>query len=628
MRTSSTGRAESDNVGYDSGPGPPGFQGAPLKPIRTEMNAGYLTAFRRRFGAAIFAAIVVIVLGHTGPAAAAFPVEGDDGAVKSARYSASLLRIQQSLTKLGFYLGPEDGRMNRQTEAAIRIYQRANGIEPTGRVSRELADQLDYAIGVRRLLHQLDVARAESIKDARNKLLNHPATRDLIKPSGVDVADPTRDASQCFDKPTALCLLKEAVESAKAIGRAEMRDWALGEILIAQARAGLGEAAMQTAAKIRDPRLIIVALRDIAEAQAAGGQAASALEAAEIIPDPEKKSEALAAIAEIQIRRGDGADAKITVGRLLSGMGKITDQLKRIAFRARAAVIYARAGERKTAEEELTRAELAARDLPQDVNMSAGLRHVASALASIEEIKRALDMLNAVSQPSDRIPVLMSAAEAHARAGDAAAALATAETIENVRYRAVALGRIAVAHADAGRNADADATIEIALAAIDRIDRPYARSFAISRIALAMVRIAAATGPHAISDEARARSYKRAIDAVMRIEDQRLKAHTLWLIASSQRVREDSGWRSTEELAELATDEIIGALSRVWMFAELAEGHALDGENDAAWRSFSRGLSLAADIDNSWSRARTMAKLAATLIRLVDPGRGRSSEPN
>ena len=67
--------------------------------------------------------------------------------------------------------------------------------------------------------------------------------------------------------------------------------------------------------------------------------------------------------------------------------------------------------------------------------------------------------------------------------------LATAESIGNVRYRALLLGRIALAQAAAGNLEDADTTLEIAQAAIDRIDRPYARAYAISRIALAMTRL-------------------------------------------------------------------------------------------------------------------------------------------
>jgi len=216
---------------------------------------------------------------------------------------------------------------------------------------------------------------------------------------------------------------------------------------------------MQTAAKINDPRLVMVALRDIAEAQAAGGNPDEAIAAADIIPDLEKQADAFAAIAEIQIRRGDKEDAKRSVARMMNDIDDLGDRLKQIAFRTRAAVILNNADARDAAETELTIAEQSARTLPHDSSKSAGLRSVASALADMHETKRALEMLQAVSSPSDKIPVLMSAAEAQARAGDAAAALATASGIDNVRYRAVVLGRIAVAQAKAGRIDDANRTL-------------------------------------------------------------------------------------------------------------------------------------------------------------------------
>ena len=552
------------------------------------------------------------------------PLEEVPAASDRTSSSPVVARAQKALSKLGLYLGPEDGYLNPQTRAAIAIYQRAIGLEPTERLDIELLGKLEYAVGVRMLMRQLEAARSESIDDAHSKLMNHPATRDLIQTNDKDqTADATRDATPCFKNPTALCLLTEALESAKAIAKPALRDWAMGEILIAEARAGLGERAMETASRINDPRLVIVALRDIAEAQAAAGRPNDARTAAEIIPDPEKKADALMAIAEIQLRRGDTDDATETTNKMLLVLDDVDERLRQIALRTRAAEIYARAGARDSSESQLTIAEGDAAALPRDSSRSAGMRHVASALADMAETERALDMLNAVSSPSDKIPVLMSAAEAQARAGDAAAALATAESIGNVRYRALLLGRIALAQAAAGNLEDADTTLEIAQAAIDRIDRPYARAYAISRIALAMTRL------HDWSGETDATGRKaaaqKAVIAASGIDDRRLKAQTLWLIAAQQRVHDDHDWQATEELAATATDEVVGALSRVWMFAELAESHAGAGEAEAGWRAFERGVAIAADIDNAWSRARTMAKLAATLIRLVDPGRGRGA---
>ena len=550
------------------------------------------------------------------------PLEQETRSSNTLPVSTLVLRAQQALSKLGLYLGEEDGRLTKETRAAIKIYQRTNGLEEDGQATPSTIGKLEYAVGVRKLMKQLELARAESINDARSKLLSHPATRDLIKSDGPGVADPTRDPSLCFESPTALCLLNEAQESAKAIPRAELRDWAYGEILITEARAGLGHRAMETAALIKDPRLVMVALRDIAEAQSAAGRPEDAAAAARIIPDPSKKSAALAAIAEIQLRRNDLKDAKETADKLIGSLFDIEDPLKEVAHRTRAAVILAQAGERQRAEQELKLSERKARTLTRSSSRSAGMRHVASALADMAETTRALDMLDSVSSPADRTPVLMTAAEAQARAGDAAAALATASSIESVRYRAIALGRIALAQAAKGRTEDADTTLQTALAAVDRIERPYAQSFAISRIAIAMTQIHDISNAADIDISGRLQAVRKAIDIAERINDRKLKAHTLWLITAQQRAIGDEEWVKTEAMAEDATNEVIGALSRVWMYTELSEGHAIEGNNDAAWRAFDHGIAIAKDIENAWSRSRTMAKLAATLIRLVDPGQG------
>lgn len=561
------------------------------------------------------------------PKASIPPMETQARTTDYLPISSLTLRAQKSLSKLGLYIGPEDGRLNKATQAAIKIYQRANGLNEDGQATPNTVGKLEYAVGVRKLMRQLELARAESIDDARSKLLSHPATRDLVRSTDEDVADPTRDAAPCFEAPTALCLLNEALESAKAIPKAELRDWAYGEILIAEARAGLGERAMETASRIKDPRLVMVALRDIAEAQSAAGHPEDAAAAASIIPDPIKKSAALAAIAEIQLRRDDVDDARTTANKLLDSLYDIEDTLKEIAFRTRAAVIFAHAGERERAEAELEFAERTANTLSRSSTRSAGMRHVASALAEMEETARALEMLEAVSSPSDKTPVLMTASEAQARAGDAVAALATASNIESVRYRAIALGRIALAQAEAGRIDDADTTLQTALAAVDRIERPYAQSFAISKIAIALTQIHDRSNSQTIDKQGRLQAVRKAIEIAERINDRKLKAHTLWLITAQQRAIGDDTWTKTEEMADHATGEVIGALSRVWMFSDISESQAIAGNSDAAWRAFDHGITIAMSIENAWSRSRTMAKLAATLIRLVDPGEGRRAIP-
>ena len=220
----------------------------------------------------------------------------------------------------------------------------------TGRINKKLVNELENSIQVRLLLKRLDKVRIDNMSAARDALLQHPATRDLVTGKKDSIADPTREIAACLETVTVRCLLTEALESAKAVFKPELRDWALGEILVAQARAGLGPDAMRTAGRIRDPRLIIVALRDIAEAQAISGLNDRAMAAADIISDPVKHSEALAAIADIQVKRGDFA-ARKTAAHLLGTLDSLSGPLKRVAFQARAAVILAYAAEPTQAQD-------------------------------------------------------------------------------------------------------------------------------------------------------------------------------------------------------------------------------------------------------------------------------------
>ncbi len=536
------------------------------------------------------------------------------------RKSSDLVRrAQKVLGELGIYGGEIDGRLTPATDKAVRTFQKNVGLKVDGRVTNELVEALENSVQVRVLLKRLDKVKIENISAARQALMGHPATRDLVGAARSEVADPTRDTVACAKNVTVRCLLHEALESAKAVFKPELRDWALGEILVAEARAGLRAEAMETAGRIGDPRLIIVALRDIAEAQAASGRSEEALAAVDIIPDPAKRADALAAIANIQMRRGDLEHARTTANRLLQIVGAVPDPLSQISFQTRVAVILARAGDAPAAADILAQAEAVARARVDAGNRGVALRHVANARAEMEQLPQARSVLSDVTDESNRTPVLITTATQQARAGDAAAALATADTIEAVRYRAVVLGRIAVAQAEKGDVDAADGTLKMALAAIDKIKFPFARSYALSRVALSMAGIGKL--PKAKSKSSAL--FNEAVDMADRIDDNRLRAHTLWSIAAEQtRAGDEAGAKLSRERAEQATAEIKSTLTQVWMFSEIATEHAVVGENDAGWSAFNQGLQVALRIDNAWGRARAFGKLAATLVELVDPGKG------
>lgn len=517
-------------------------------------------------------------------------------------------RLQEALAKAGFYHGTVNGRMNPGTEIAIRAYQKSKGMKRDGLVTEALANSLETGAKVAVLLKRLERTRKENIDAAKKALLANPATRGLVTDGGGEAADPTRDTTPCFRSPTARCLLKEASESAKGIFKDEMRDWALGEILAAQAKAGLAPEAMKTVGRIKDPRLIMVALRDIAEAQAAAGRDEESLAAVDIIPDPLKRAEALAAIADIQARRGQADEARKTVRRLIQALEEIDSAPRKVAFLAKAAVIMARAGDDRAAAVNLEAAIRLARSPATLGDRGVALRHVASALAEMAKPAEALDLLDELGEDSERTPVLVSAANAHARAGDAAEALATAETIEAERYRAVVLSRIAQAQAKGGDAGAARKSLGKAVAAAKGIKLPFARAYADSRIVLALIDIGKVSGDFGV-----------AVETAQGISDKQLRAHGLWSIAAAQRRGGDeAGAARTERLASEATDDIKSRVSRVWMFGDIALGHAARGETNSAWTAFGRALKVARDTQNAWGRARVLGRLAAVLVDLTE----------
>jgi hypothetical protein len=519
-------------------------------------------------------------------------------------------RAQKALKNIGRYKGPVDGRMNRRLDRAIRAYQRTAGLAADGQVTDGLIERLETGGKVEALLKRLDQTRRRERAAAMKALLSTPETSALIK-SGErkpDVADPTRNPEECFRRPTARCLLAESLESAKAINQTEMRDWALGELLVAQAKAGMTREAMDTVSRIRDPRLIMVALRNIAEAQAASGTGADAIAAAEIIPDPLKQAEAFAAITKIQTRRKDFNDARKTARRLVGAISGVKDKLRRLAFHARAAVAFGKAGDEKAAGRQMNIARKLSATLDGAARKSAGLRQVASALAELDRPEQALALLEKSGAGTERTPVLVNTAMAQARAGDGARALETAYGIKAVRYRSVVLTRIAEAQMETGDKAGARKTVNLAIAAAAGIKLPFARSFAMSRIA----RTLAGLG----GDD-----FEAAVKAARKIKDNRLRAHTLWIITAERlHAGKREGAAATAALAESATAKIKSTLNRMWMFSELALEQAASPEPEAASADFKRALKIAETIQNAWARTRALGQLAAVLVELTKSG--------
>lgn len=563
-----------------------------------------------KFAAGLTAAILLLV---ADPANATRPPDFPSGYSDPGITDGDKLvrKVQQLLSNMGIYRGAINGQNTRDLEQAIRRYQRRTGRRVTGKYSKGLITHLDTQSRVGIMLRRLERNR-ESAKDAaRRALLKNSQTRALISNNTArEVADPTRDANPCFRDPGEACLLQEAVESAKAIAKSELRDWAFGEILASQAKAGFVEDAVATVGRIGDARLIIVALRDIAQAQANAGQVEGALAAATVIPDSYKRLEALAVVANIQFQRGNNDSAMETARQIAFEARRLKSPLQRVSLMAQMAVVFNKVGNPRGGSQLLIDAQNIAqsRKFTREqgpTERGAALRHVAAAFSEIGQPARALSIIPDFSSTYDRTAVLMSAATALANAGDTAAALQTSDQISSPRYQSVILGRIAVNQTKQGRDVAALKTIDRALAQARDIKMPYARSYAIGQLALSLLKMGAERGNGTLV---------RAVETADNIENASLRAYTLWTVAAVQAEQGDeAGTDKTVVLAEMATKNITSALSRVWMFGNLASERAARGDRPEAFGLFRRGLLIGENLHNAWERARALAKLAGVL---------------
>lgn len=522
-------------------------------------------------------------------------------------------RAQRALRELNQYDGPISGEVDAVTERAIRDYQRRKGWKQTGIVDEKLVTQLEMAINVGQLLDQLAVARKDRMDSARNALLNHPATRDLITESLQDeTADAARDASACFANPTVRCLLDEALESAKAVPRSDMRNWAYGELLVAQARAGLGSQARDTARRISDPRLIIAALGQIAEAQALSGRDSEALAAAEIIPDIGERVAAYATIAEISTREGRILGATEAVAHLRENAPTLESRAQRIAYLSQSAAILHTLGYNRDAKVLLADLESNAEQLEDTAKRDSALRHIARSHAMIGDVEYAMAIAGRITTEGERTPVTISASTIQLRRGEIDAARETAKSIETVRFRAVAMASVARELAMVGRAHEALAILESISEEIKTIRYPFARDYATSRVALAFTDIGVSRTPPD------AGALLMATDAVNEIQDERLRAETAWLITF---IRSDAGAEPLEPAKQQAIEHVEAIRSmptQAWLLAELAENRARAGHDDWAWELFNLSLTKSEKVKNSWGRARTLSRLAQSLIHIAE----------
>ncbi len=527
-------------------------------------------------------------------------------------------RIQQSLSELGYYLGPISGVGDSSLEAAIRLYQEESDLPIDGQPSVRLAGHLAQSVKMAALVERLTKSRKQGEAEARARLLSNPLTRDLVtrlnQPEAPSETAPDSALApiprSCLAFPMPECLLKIAAADARLIEKQDQRDWALGELLIAQTHAGLNDDALLSTRRIRDPRLIMAALRDIAKTQAQAGLGEDALFAAEIIPDTAKQMEALVTIADAQTSKDDKETAMRTTELLSSMLRRVEEPMIKVTFETKVAILLNRLGALAGSKAALEAAEQTARKKLSGARLNTGLRLIANALAETGDPDHALRILKDVPPGADQISVKLSAATAQARRGRLEQARETIGSIQRPRFELLGLARLASAYMKRGRFEEARVLLDEALKKSNLVKAPYARSYAISRI----VRVLA---DWARLQEEREAAYAEVIKVTAMVENARLRAEVLYELTDSLKAGDTPGdiVDYFANAARSAAKSVESSLNYVWMHSELAEHRAMEGDAARAWEAIGRAMERLQTMIDPWARSRALSKLALTLSR-------------
>jgi hypothetical protein len=558
------------------------------------------------FAAGLRAALTALAVATASIPAVRAATGDPDPAASLAPDDARLRKLQELLGDLDLYRGPTDGRPSPALAAALLSYLQSAGLPHDTPANDALLDRLEAAIRLQRLTRFLTTLGREQSAQARAALLSQPTTRDLVAPPGDTPAPgtgappPAAAVFTCLRAPTAACLIDAAVEASGAIDESRLRDWALSEIVKAQARADADEAARATIRRISDARQIIVSLRDVATIQAERRAIDAALATARSIPEALARIEAELAVAAVQVEASaDGARASLDLAD--QALDQVSEPLQRVALRARIASLRWHAGDQAGAEAALAAARAETPTLTSLDGRAAGLGFIATALAETGRPANAVRLITDNRIADEAPAALAAAAGATAQAHDPAEADRVAGLIAEPRYRAVALvqlAAIATRQNDPARAADRLAEANRAAAAID--DRGW-RDYPLSRIAQAYLDLKRPTDGAA---------------AARAIGDAGMRARLLFLVAHLQAAQGGADTLDTAAEAERVAATITAPLDECWTLTEVARGFADADDRTAAHAMLRRAAEIAAAIQDPASRARAFSRVASVMLGL------------
>ncbi|MGE4219762.1 MAG: peptidoglycan-binding protein [Alphaproteobacteria bacterium] len=503
-------------------------------------------------------------------------------------WSGTIQNAQRALRELGLYDGPVDGRLTPRFERALREYEAQYGIVGDAAGLPELLEPVKRSGQAAAIQETLERARREQIDRASTVLLQGDATRDLMQTVPENRADPTRRPDDCFVTPTAQCLLAEAIETAKSIGRDDYRNWAFRDILRTQTALGEDIGARESIRRLTDPRLKLVALREMVEELARQDRLDDAASLAETIPDPRNKAAALAVLAARYAEAKDSQRAPAQARRAVEIAAQIADMGLRVDIVTSMARALSENGLSDIGREALREARAAL-----DGEPAGSARE-----AAVSVLARAFAELGAEDEASALI-VELAAAEARRgappRASDPQRQRVSTDSAD-ARYRVIALAETARARG-AMHDFDArDAALARALAVAAAIEGPFARDYGYGRILL----VQAAEGDAAA-----------ALRTAERIDDAALRSRALWSAAETLRQGgRVEGAALLERASARSAEDATSAFDRIAIACEQAIAVARMGKTDAARTLIRQALDMLPPIRIDWWRARALAVIA------------------
>jgi peptidoglycan hydrolase-like protein with peptidoglycan-binding domain len=588
-----------------------------LSPVEKILMLNIYARHYLRQATLLSCALILLVAGTSGAGATARPAApyanphlilaalGNtdiDAETQTGRYSLLVRQIQLRLAEIGLYGGRIGGVMSAETAEAIRTFQRFSNLPVDGKPSHELLDTLTSAAGeAQHLLLRLDKAQKDQIEQARG---------DLEKAFGADWATQARAvvvgakpdlevlkarAESCYQAPEPACLIVEAEHAAESVEKDSLRDWALSDVIQAQARSGQADQALRVARAINDPRSVIAALSGIAVALARAGRIEEALEAAQQVPDAALRDKALRAVAEGQLAAGRPDFAEVTVSL-------IEAPHERLPTLVSTSHSYLAHGHDDVAHGLAMEAERLAESITAELFREWALSEMASLMAAVGESAKANIMISRIGSAKNRVQALCDIVIAELRNGRVKRARQTLEVAQSTlaaisrpAERQQARACLATSHA-------ALKEFDEALKQVRGIELGYTHSFVLSRIVLAM---------------ARSGQMVEAVRLAESIQSAKLRINTfVSMSAIAKRHGDGAVAASLGDQAVTLAQELTNPLDKAFVLADLATSQAAGGNRAAGQATLYEAVSVAAKIADPWARARALSKAASALVAI------------